>query len=432
MVLVSIAVLVVFLTGALVTRSALIGTALSAIPIAIILFYNRPRTALVVWLLSFAFVPIWIGIRVLGFVPVLSLVAVLALIATTGNKKWSFSKIDLVIIGMIVLGFLGVQFSTSSQSVWLSMITQWGLSYLAGKALIHEVGIQFTNGAFAIIFSLVGLLAIFEFIANWHPFVGLASDNSLYTLWSPIQIRGGQSRSEWAFGHSIALGGALCMAIPFIMATNTKALNKATMLLAVFGGIAVTFSRASLLAGGITLLLSILLLTGITRRQKIGMFFLIGVASAVALPTIGGVFDAAGTEASDSSEYRGRLLELIGTLIPIGRSPIAQVSQDGSVTYLGFGSIDNSFLELGLGFGWMVMTLALVPFVILTFRAIKRRSSVAEIALLGQVPIVVSLAMITQWQSMLWMLGGFSVAIASIKAKPTSQVEYDSVHFEDA
>ncbi len=371
--------------------------------------WNRPQVALVIWLLSFAFVPTWIGLDAGTFIPLSSIVAAGTLAVTLGSKGWQPSRADLAILVMITAGFLAVYAYDSSQYTWASMITQWLVPYLAAKAVIARTGIAFASRALIVVMTAVAALAIIEFVFRWHPYVNVGSESVLHDIWGPIQERGGVDRSEWAFGHSIALAGALAITVPFVLGSPLRGRTKALVTLLLGAATATTFSRAGLLAFGLALVLSVLFQSDFTRRQKTALTSLLAVAAIGAVPLVGQVFDTAGSEATNSSSYRGSLLQLVPTINAVGRSSAAVIGGNGSVKFGTFGSIDNTFLQLGLGFGWIVGCAALVPFLIIVVRLLLRRATTVEIALVTALPVLVTVAMITQWQSIVWLLAGFAV-----------------------
>jgi hypothetical protein len=387
--------------------------------------YRRPRVALVVWLLTFAFVPTWIGVSVGTFLPAVSVVGVIVLIVTLGSRGWALRRADLIIVVMIVFGFLASNFYTSSLPAWIAMITQWLVCYLAAKTVITETGVAFAGKALVAVLAVVAALAIVEFIFHWHPFVNLGPDTADHQLWGPIQQRGGVDRSEWAFGHSIALSGALAIAIPFVLGSSMSGLRKAGLTVLLAAATAVTFSRGGLGAVAVGIFLSLMFERNLRVKQKIGLTFLLAVGAAIALPLVGRVFENAGTEATYSSAYRGRLLDLVPTMHAIGRSSAAVVGGDGTITYNGFASIDSTFIQLGLGFGWIVAAASLVPFIVLAVRVLMGRATTADIALISQLPLVATVAMITQWQSLLWLVGGMAVVAAQQRRKTPQSPEGD-------
>ena len=398
--------------AALTVRSPNLGVAFIGGVALLIAMYRRPRVALTIWLVTIAFVPTWIGVDVGTFVPAASVIGVVVLVTTLGSRGWALSRADLVLVVFIVVGFIAVNAFSSSLSAWIAMITQWLVCYLGAKTVVTQTGIGFASKALVVVLGIVAALSVIEFLFHWHPYVNLGPDNTSHETWGPIQQRGGVDRSEWAFGHAIALGGALAMAVPFVLGSNMSGPKKAGLTVLIAAAAATTFSRAGLAAVALGVLLSLIYERRLARKQKVGLTLLLVVAAAVALPLVGRVFDAAGDEATNSSSYRGTLFDLVPSIRILGRSSAALVGGDGSVTYGRFRSIDSTFLQLGFGFGWIVALAAIVPFFVIAVRLIMKRATTAETALFAQLPIVATVAMITQWQSLLWVLAGVAVVAA--------------------
>jgi hypothetical protein len=312
------------------------------------------------------------------------------------------------------------------------MLTLWLPAYLVGRFVCEQAGLSFVKVSIAFALGIVSLLAIAEKLLSWHPFVGQIGFNSLAEIWAPIQTRGGVDRSEWAFGHSIALGGSIVLAIPFLINSSLRTRTKLLLLALMLGGVASTLSRGAMLAAGLTLVLSLLSSKIIRSGQK----FLLLLASAVLgfyiVTGFAEVSETAGSEVTDSSGYRVSLFnQLISTLQPIGRSSAYANGANNQVQYGNFASIDNAFMALGLGFGWIAMLVVAIPFLAMGVRFLQRRASFAETALLGQLPVITTVAMITQYQVMVWLVAGLAATLAAT-TKPASVVEASTLTIPDS
>jgi len=376
----------------------LVGTAL------LLALRDRPRAALVLWLASIAFIPPWVGVDTAGFISAHTALGAIILVATLGRRGWRPHAADLTLVGVILIGGAAAMATSANTSVWTSTITYWLVAYLVGKILTIEAGFAFTAKAIALAMSAVAALSVVEFVTDWHPFVPLAFDNILYETWSPVQERGGLPRSEWSFGHSIALGGALTIAVPFVIVGRFRVFTKVALLAILAAGTVLTFSRASMGAFVIALAFSALFLGALTVTQKLLVSMTGIITVAFVVPLISRVFEEAGSEAAFSSAYRGGLLGLIPTLQPVGPA--------GGTGH--FTSIDNAFLYLALSLGWVVALIVIIPFVAIIVRAALRRAGAAEVALLAQVALLITVAPITQWQMMVAFAGGVAVASATL------------------
>lgn len=383
---------------------------------------NRPRVAFVMWLVSIAFIPYWVGLDILGYLPVPSLLGFVIAAVLIRKKQWVPSGWDYYLIALVAIAFLATVIDSSSRGSWFAMLTHWSLAFVIGRAVIPVVGKEFTVKAIAVVMSVVGGLALAEFLLVWHPFTGWIMDNPSFETWSPIQIRGGNDRSEWAFGHSIALGGSLTMAIPFVIQANFTTPRKVAMLALIGSGAVVSLSRGGLLAVGLTLALSLYALATVPAVQR----FLIGsVVVGLGLWAFTGFSDltaGSAVEASASSSYRSNMHDvLIPTMQMVGRSSAAIDTATG-VRYGRFQSIDSTFLALGIGYGWLVAVLAIIAFLFLVVRVVLRHASAPEVALVGQLPVLTTVALITQYQILVWLMLGMSVTLYATSRR-TNQTE---------
>ncbi|MCQ1951083.1 hypothetical protein NNX28_14260 [Arthrobacter sp. zg-Y859] len=422
----SVAMLTVILAVMIVRAPALPLLLVGAV-VAILVFGGRPRLSLVIWMVAVAFIPHWVGINLIGYIPIVSVISAAILAANLFNGQWKSGKGDLPILLLIVIGLIAVAIGNSSQGVWFSMISQWLLAYLVGKAIVSAAGIGFSVKTVAAVFGLVGVLSVVEFAFSWHPFVELVTPIPSYETWAPIQVRGGLDRSEWSMGHSIALGGVLSAAVPFALRSSLGKLSKPLLLIAIFAGIACTFSRAAIISAVLTLALSLLFMRGVKPALRFMLLIVIGAAGFVGLMILVPIFELASLETAGSSSYRLRMfVELIPELSALGRSDVASVGADGTVYYGTFQSIDSAFLAVALGFGWIAALVMLVPFVIMSIRTVRRTATTGEIALVGQLPMLFTVALITQYQLVLWFFVGIAVAEFRVRAKAVDGASKDS------
>lgn len=408
---------------------AVMNPALSALAIgplaAVAIFTKRQKAGFVVWLLSIALIPCWVGVSAGSFIPASLVGSVIALTCLLAGTQWRPNKSDLCVTILLVAAAFGVVFGSSSgessMSAFISMLTLWLPGYLVGRFVCERAGISFVKTSMSLTFAGVAAMALLEKAFSWHPFAASFGMNSLAEIWAPIQSRAGVERSEWAFGHSIALGGSLALAIPFVLTSSLKTRNKLICLVIILGGVAATLSRGALLAAGLTVLLTLMTSGGLKRAHKALLFVASGILGAFLLMDFAAVTEDAGSEATDSSNYRvSMLVRLIPTLEPFGRSTSYLSGANGQVQYGYYTSIDNSFLALGLGFGWIAMIVALIPFIAMAVRFLRRRASFAEVALLGQLPVITTVAMVTQYQVVVWMVAGLAATLAATKPAVTS------------
>jgi hypothetical protein len=381
--------------------------------VVMLVCWGRPRLALTVWLLSVTMVPIWISVHVFANVPIHCVVAVMAVAATIGKSDVKFSIFDAYFIAFLTIAMLAVYLDNSNAALWAQMIVRWAVPFLAIRVLVSSTGIQFASDALALAFAVVGGLAIVEFLLIWHPFVNWNFYTPEFAAWHPIQTRGGVDRSEWAFGHSIALGGSLALSIPFIVRSSFGHVWKTLFFVSVIGGILATASRGSLIAAGLTGALCLIYAS--TRPVvRSTLVVLVLVTAIIVGPLLAPILQTwalgSSNEEQGSANYRN---DLYSTYLPaiqwFGRSP--SYHSGGNEAQ----SIDSAILRIGLEFGWLILAMALAPLVVAVIRIIGGRASSAEIALVGQVPLFATVALITQYESIVFMVAGLAVQSAIVQ-----------------
>ena len=386
--------------------------------------WRRPRLALLTWLLSVAMVPHWIGFSFVFFVPVQSAIALLAIVAIGASMGFKFTAFDVYFAAIIGIAVVVVLLGGGSQQFWVDLILQWVFPYAMARVVVPATGVGFAVKAVAIIFAIVGGLAVIEFILSWHPFVGWKVNSLQYRNWGSIQIRGGLDRSEWAFGHSIALGGSLALAIPFVLKSTFGRWWKLLMLIAIFAGTALTLSRGAIIAALFTLLLCGLIYSRHGIRAALVMTTCVALT---VFPDRLREFAYGGTsETQLSAGHRG---DLYSTLLPI-LSPFGRSDDLALTRYI---SVDSAFLYIGIYFGWVLVVMLLIPLTVIAIRLISGRASLVEAGLLGHLPLLLTVALITQYQSFLFFVAGFAVQLSSTgKIKSGPDVNPTALITEDA
>jgi hypothetical protein len=393
--------------------------------------WGRPRVALTLWLLSLTMVPIWISVHFLANVPFHCVVAVVAAAATVNRTRITVTVFEAYLGLFFAVSFLAVLFGDASDALWAQMLVRWGIPFLAARILVSATGIRFATDLVAFIFALVGLLAVAELIFVWHPFVEWNFPTPEFATWHVIQARGGSDRSEWAFGHSIALGASLALSIPFIMMSSHRRSIKTIFLLLVFAGIVATASRASLLAAVLTVAIC-LSYFGRERSVRTMVLAYTLAAAVIVVPYIAPVLQAYAVgnsgEEQVSAGYRDSLYSTYLTEIEwFGRSP-AYYTVGGTGP-----SIDSAVLRIGLAFGWVVLILVLIPVVLSTCRVIAGRASTGEMAIVGQIPLFATVALITQYESMVFIVAGIAAqAILTANDRFTSSDEHSTIDAKSA
>lgn len=392
--------------------------------------WGRPRLALVVWLLSITMLPIWISVHFLIAIPVHCIVAVIAATATVFHTSLKGTLLDVYFGLFMAVCVLAMSSNAISAHSVLIIIIQWGIPFLAARVLVSATGIRYAVDAVALIFGLVGALAVLELLADWHPFVSWSLGSATgFQIWGPIQYRGGVVRSEWAFGHSIALGASLAMAIPFIVRSSFSGRVRGALLIAAGAGAFASASRIGIVA---TVLTAGICLVNAESMRRLRVLLVVSVGAGFLLayefllPAVQRW--AAGESRGDqlSAQYRGQLyadfLPRIEWLSPYD----LYARGENAVT-----SMDSAVLDIGLRFGWLALGLAAFPFALAVFRTLMARASAAEIALVGQIPVLATVALITQYQNLLFVVAAIAVQQLSETQAMTAASEISNSQFRE-
>jgi hypothetical protein len=292
-----------------------------------------------------------------------------------------------------------------------SLFTYFIIGYVLGRVAPLRVDPTWIYGAIAVAFTVVSILAIIEFFAGWNPFVLIKSSNSLYAVWGTLQARGGVLRAEGAFGHSIALGSSLAIAIPLTLAARFPLLVRAVMVLLMLLATVFTFSRIGMIGALLGLVLSIVFMRdAISRRSRIVLTTTLVIVSAVIFPLVTTVFDDAGAEASGSAAYRGDLLSLLGSMNVVGVADSATKDSTGQVYFGNFRSIDSQLILTGLSSGLIALGLIVVALLVGIVLVVSRRATAPTIAVVAQIPAFATVALITQYSVFVWFAIGLAAS----------------------
>jgi len=375
---------------------------------------KRPWFATVAAITSIAFVPFWTGANVsVFFVSVHMLLVGLALVAmlVSSAPRPRVHVVDVVLAGVFALTFLLVVVRMTSLAQAYTFF-QWMLAYWFARFASASFGVRRLSGVFAIVFGIAGLLLVIEFITGhnfWTEYV--TSNNTLYAIWGPLQSRGGVLRAEGAFGHSIAAGSGLALAAIITLDADLKPWLRITTIAAMTAGILTTLSRTGIVTIALGLGLAIVFaridLPRVTRLLVLGV---LAVGAAVYATALQGIFTDAGEEASNSASYRLWLFDLLPYLQPFGVTSSAARSTSGILSFRDFGSIDNAVLGQALTTGW-VPTLALLGLAMAAAVTVLRlRASVSMVAIAATIPSLFTVALITQYSLVFWIVAGFAVS----------------------
>jgi hypothetical protein len=413
-------VLTILGTAGLAIAAVAIQPVLVLLPVVLLIGYlaiGRPKFALAAWLVVVCVVPHWLSVRFQATLPPASLIAFLlvpALLAC-GHVRWRAG--DLVPLGILGLFTAAFFLFHSPRPYFFAAIVQGLVPYLLARKLVPNVGAVWFARLMATVLTLLAAWAVVEYVTDWHPFVGLYPGSS-EANWSAIQERGGHARSEAAFGHAISLGAALAMGAPFVIASSWRGRTKvaATMLLAV--GILCTGSRGPAIALAVGLALMLAFYRGRTfgRRQR-WVLTVLGIAGGlVMVSALSSRLAASSTEAGQSADYREQLYSFVlRDVHPLAVADHLTILSTGGFEWRQvFHSIDSTFVWTSLIFGWLPVALFAVGAVALLIKTVGARANAAEIALLAQLPVLATVALITQYYALIWFLAGAAVSLGAI------------------
>ncbi|MGY1601012.1 hypothetical protein [Geodermatophilus sp. SYSU D00815] len=416
------------LTGGSLAELPVLGAVAVVLALGLLVMVRAPRLAFAGWVVSLCFVPVWVGVSIkvgleshviasLGLVASLLPVLVRGSRLSTVRLAWGDAVFALFVLASLVPVVSGrVTFSDT-----FVVAVQWTAAFLAGRLVGYRVPLTWVYGALAIAFTAVAGLALVEFVTGWNPFLKIPGDGSLRAAWAAVQDRGGRTRAEGAFGHSIALGAALALVVPITLAAPFRTALRLGMVVLMLGAAVVTFSRIGLVTAVVGAVLAVLFLRAdLPRRLRVAVtagLVVVGVGTASLVST---VFSAAGTEATNSADYRLELLNLVPHLQPFGwastayqvagRTVLANVpSSDGTLH-----SIDNALLLVGLSYGWVPMALVLGLLLGAVGWVVSGRATAPTIALVAQIPAFATVALITQYSTFTWFVAGLAVFSQSV------------------
>ena len=399
--------------------------------IALMIAHRSPRLAFVAALLVVCFVPIWIGGR-LGFngslfLPAAVLASLAAALVLLPVRNFRPSLVDALLLFLAVVA--ATSFITSDPTLALAfLVTPFAYfigGYVLGRIATARLGVDMVYRTVAILFTIVALLAIIEFVTGFNPFIGLQVDGVLFREWGDIQIRGGNARAEGAFGHSIALGASLALAVPLTLAARFPFLLRLGMIALMLGATVLTFSRIGIICAFLGVVLCAMFLKDrLLPRERVGILVGSGAIGLALLPLVSAVFTEAGEEATNSADYRSDLFPLLSQANLVGFSDSVHRSPSGNLTFGRFVSIDSQLVLTGLTTGSLALCAVVIAFIVAIILCLRGRAQPATIAVVAQLPALATVALITQYSVVLWLIVGIaatSQAVAKTRSAPRAQ-----------
>jgi hypothetical protein len=384
---------------------------------AYLLLRRSAKLAISVAIIALCFVPVWIGVN-LGFngnlyLPLGAVVVGVAALSLLPVTDYRLSGIDLVVIflaTLVVFSLFAGNLSVALAFV-LTALTYFVSGFLLGRLAPGAAPLEWVYGLIAVVFTAVAVLAIVEYLTGWNPFVGLVVGNSLFAQWGPIQERGGILRAEGAFGHSIALGSSLALAIPLAIGSKFPGVVRLLMVVVMLVATVLTFSRTSIIGAGLSIILCLLFLPGLASiRARIVMIVTAVVATLAVLPLVLSVFTDAGDEASGSAQYRVDLISLIARMNLVGTSAAVRRAPTGELYFDNFQSIDSQLILTGITAGFLAVIVVVLALVYAVVLVVTGRARVSTIAIVAQIPALATVALITQYSTVLWLVIGLTAA----------------------
>jgi len=395
-------------------------------------FRTKPRFGTVAWLLAIAFVPVWTGLTLkLYFEPAMLVGIVLVIFATRSWNELRFGLADLLVLAFMVSCLVPVITGGATRSTVFTVLMSWLVPYIIGRVVVRSVGIAWLYGLVAVVFAIVSAGLLVEFASGWDPFSGFPIRNaSLYQTWADLQLRGGVTRSEGAFGHSIAAGSAAAMAVPMALASKFRPWIRVCLVLLIAGGVVVTISRVSILGSVLGIALTVLFLRDLLPKVRIGVFVTGAILAAASLPFVLRTLASAGDEASASADYRGSLIDLLPSIAPLGFSSVAHRTPDGTLFFGSFRSIDSQLILTGLQYGWFALILGVIGLAAAVVTVLTRRASAATISVVAQIPALATVALITQYADFFWFVVGLAVLSQRqmVTPEPVSELQLRDIN----
>ncbi|GAB79036.1 hypothetical protein SAMN05421595_2896 [Austwickia chelonae] len=400
-------------------RIAMLALAGSLLAVFSGFMWRRPKLLAVTWILAVTFVPVWAGITVgIGFQPAAYVgLFVLALLFTDREgRRLPLRWYDLAVVVFFALCVVASQVGASTLEAATVPVVKWGVGYAVGRVLYARVGGDFLGRCLTVAFGVAAAMGIVESLSGTNIFFDfpMGKGNSAYRAWAVLQERAGYWRAEAAFGHSIAFGCSIAMALPLMVVSSFRPWVKILSGAVMAGALVLSFSRLSLIVAGVGLALTVLSpASGLSRRIRGWVLSGMALFAVVAMPFILATVDEAGSEAEESALYRGRLWDLADTVELFGLASSAHISPSGTLYFGQFRSIDNAVLLGAMTYGWLPIALASAILLVGAVALLRGRYSAPLAGVLAQTPGLFSVAFITQYEVFYWALVGMACAAAA-------------------
>jgi len=379
-------------------------------------------TAAVFWVTAVLIIPPWIYLQFAGLRLAPAAVIALAIIVGRFRKtSLQINVVDRLMIAMAVAAVISAALASTPLHILSQIVLEWGLCYAAARLISADDAF---GDYLARLGAVTGALAIAQAVTRVD-----VSDLPVFsfsvgaTNWMGLQSRAGIARAELTTGQSIALGGILAMFLAFAL-TSRSVRFKILFVVLISGGLFATVSRGALLSALLVVFLCVLTL----RITKASRFTLLGVTALAGLATatfFGDFLEQNATaELSDGTGYRQGLLSTFQYVRPFGLAENAVPSGVGTTfTWDGYFSIDNGILYIALYAGAAVAACVIGSLIVLLWWSTRRGLNGYAIAVLGQIPLLLTVAPITQYQDFLFLFLGLASSTLGSRAAPPPLAE---------
>lgn len=372
----------------------------------------RPMAGVGIWLFVLVAIPNWTstgtGLAPIALVGPLVLVGMLV---SRRRERTGFAWPDFALAGAVVLLAMWTLFDSYPLVLFTNLVAMSFLAYLLGRVAPAAATRAYVTAMVAT--AVWGMLEYGLQLHVWENWMPSTTHN-----WNLIQGRAGGSRSEASFGHAIAYGAAIAMAIPHAFELNRY---RTIVLVVLFGGVVVSLSRGPIITAAFTFALVVLFY--LRGRRRIAGLLGLGVAAVGLLFVMDFLYGAedSSTTAQSGDQRRIQLLATLPHIRWFGAETITV--EDGRLATAGADIIDNTFLRLGVNFGWVMVVLIVAPLLYAVVNMLRFRVTPSSIALVGQIPVMFVTTLITQWQTAHYFIAGIAVSglIAVARERRTGQ-----------
>lgn len=375
---------------------------------------RQPRLGVVATAVTIAFIPVWIGAAVPVWVPLASLVTGASALALVSRTVPRFTSLDLMFAFLVMCAIAPVAIGRMSISAVFGVVTVWATGYVFGRLALAQVDLRWVYTCFAVVFAVAGALAVVEAVTGWHGLSQWGPQNAARAAWGSIIERGSRSRAEGAFGSSIALGASMALVLPLAVESRLKPGWRLLVIALLVGGAGASLSRTGVLSVGLALALSVVLLRSPQASEIRGKLVGLGVAAAAVIVPIQLSALSQDSAQAASAAYRGDLVSLLQFVDLIGVSSSMRVAPSGEVFFGGYRSIDSQFVLFGLMYGWFVLLLFVGMLLVIALSVLSGRATAPEVAVLAQIPALASVALITQYAVLFWIVLGMAVTARAV------------------